>query len=934
MGRVSSIAWNATGATLQTPGGRQATVVNDSVGRVATFTSGGSTWSYSYATNSTWFITSVTDPLGQTRTTTTDTNLGRPISLPDSAAGTISLSYDQSGNLATATYPEGNGTSYTRDSRSNITGVTLNPKPGSSQSAVATTSGFDTSCTTPSCNKPNWTKDAKGNQTDYTYDPVHGGVLTETLPAAAVGGIRPQTRYSYAQVPTYAKSSTGALTQIGSIWTTTGVSTCATAAACAGTADETKTVLSYAGSNNLQPISITVQAGDGSVVSTETRSYDPNGDVLTVDGPLSGTGDTTTYRYDADRETVGVISPDPDGVGPRKQHAMRTTYNADGQPTLVEVGTVTGTDDTAWAAFSSQQQMATTYDSSGRKTADMVTAGGTTYGLTQLSYDGNGRLDCSAQRMNPNLWGSPPPSACTAQMAGTAGPDRITKYGYDAIGRRTSVITGYGTSSPVSNVTTTYTANGKTASEADGNGNVTSYAYDGLDRLVTTTYPGGSYEQSGYDANGSLTSQRLRDGTSITYAFDNRGRLVSKALPNGETGASYSYDLLDRVQSVTQGTTISYVWDPLSRLKSETQPFGSMAYQYDAGGNRTRLTWPDGFYVDYSYDIASELSAIRDNAAANLATFTYDDLGRRLSLTRGNGVATTYSYDPVSRLNGLNNDLSGTGDDQNATFTHNPASQIASVTRPNTSYNYTNSVNTNRTYAVNALNQYTSASSSAGTTSFSYDARGNLITSGASTYGYTSENLLKTAPSGISLYYDPTGRLSEYDTSVSTRFVYDADQIVAEVANPTGAIQKRYVFGPGADEPLVEYDASGAKTYLVADERGSIVARTDASGSASVKNTYDEYGIPGANNQGRFQYTGQAWLNDLGMFYYKARIYSPTLGRFLQTDPLGYADGLNWYDYVHADPINGVDSTGLLQDICVMVPVGGIHSIQRKKRGS
>jgi len=55
-------------------------------------------------------------------------------------------------------------------------------------------------------------------------------------------------------------------------------------------------------------------------------------------------------------------------------------------------------------------------------------------------------------------------------------------------------------------------------------------------------------------------------------------------------------------------------------------------------------------------------------------------------------------------------------------------------------------------------------------------------------------------------------------------------------------------------------------------------------------NSYDEYGIPGAGNDGRFQYTGQAWIAELGMYHYKARIYSPTLGRILQIDPIGYED--------------------------------------------
>jgi len=49
------------------------------------------------------------------------------------------------------------------------------------------------------------------------------------------------------------------------------------------------------------------------------------------------------------------------------------------------------------------------------------------------------------------------------------------------------------------------------------------------------------------------------------------------------------------------------------------------------------------------------------------------------------------------------------------------------------------------------------------------------------------------------------------------------------------------------------------------------------------------------------------------MYHYKARIYSPTLGRFLQTDPIGYADGMNWYNYVGGDPVNGRDPLGMCQ---------------------
>jgi len=108
----------------------------------------------------------------------------------------------------------------------------------------------------------------------------------------------------------------------------TSVSQCQTGASCAGTADEAKTLVSYGPqvtgtANTLLPVSVTREAGDGTIPATTAIAYDMIGNATAADGPLSGSDDTVTYRYDADRRRTGTIAPDPDGAGSRNRAAER-----------------------------------------------------------------------------------------------------------------------------------------------------------------------------------------------------------------------------------------------------------------------------------------------------------------------------------------------------------------------------------------------------------------------------------------------------------------------------------------------------------------------------------------------------------------------------------------------------------------------------------
>jgi RHS repeat-associated protein len=503
--------------------------------------------------------------------------------------------------------------------------------------------------------------------------------------------------------------------------------------------------------------------------------------------------------------------------------------------------------------------------------------------------------------------------------------------------------------------TYSYDAVGNLKSITDAKFHATQYTYDALNRHIKTISPMDFTTNYEYDENSNLKNITDPTGNTITGEYDALNRLTSKQYTDDSGGyqgtVTYYYDSNDNLLQVGgSGGVLHYDYDELNRVVNLTVDYGDyfskeISYTYDNNGNIISMMNPDDEETLYTYDSLNRLSSILD-PSAGFSEFIYDPAGRRMVTTLSDGAINYfYSYDSANRLldittggiipelsysyDGVGNRLTMTSGSVTTTYTYDDKDELFTETSPTFSavYGYDgvgnrfiSSITNHLTVLYEYDNDNRLLASSNGIT-YGYDDNGNLIwkndNDDITEYGYDIDNNLIEVllPDSSTIEYTicPFGKRIAKTTDLGTEYYfYDRGNQLLKL-DSTGETLYRYLQNPAVvDETLGYYNYNVSSWRFHAfDALGSIRFELE-SGTPVHEVRYDAYGnsFDPAYEPFEYGFTGRQYDAETGLYYYRARMYDPEVGRFTSKDPLGMADESNMYIYVRNNPVNIVDPSG------------------------
>jgi RHS repeat-associated protein len=355
-------------------------------------------------------------------------------------------------------------------------------------------------------------------------------------------------------------------------------------------------------------------------------------------------------------------------------------------------------------------------------------------------------------------------------------------------------------------------------------------------------------------------------GTVVTRSHPQSGVNQTYIIAGGNSDGGDQYTGLDRFGRVVEDRWVN---------TSNSTITDDFLYTYDRDGNR--LTRSNGLNSSFNEQ------------------YGYDNLNQLTSFSRGTSHSQSWSLDAVG------NWTSFTSDSSTQTRTDNVQNQITSISGATTP-TYDNNGNTTTDQTGNT---------------YTYDAWNRLVkaVSGSNSVGYTVDPLARRISSAL-------------NSGTATDFYYSAAWQVLE-EQVSGSMTAQYVWSPAYVDALVERDTS-SRLYAQQDANWNVTAIVDATGAVQERYAYDPYGKStdgngnpavltpswGSRATSLFAWTylhqGGRYDNTSGLYNFRNRDYSPTLGRWMQQDPAGYAAGdSNLYCYVHNGPVQTADATGL-----------------------